>query len=234
MTAASGTLVGVGVGPGDPELVTLKALRLIRETPVLAWPANPQGHSMARAVVASFIPPGKTEIAITMDFVSRGRHSAHAAYDAAAADIAAHLAAGRDVAVLCEGDPLFYGSFAYVLERLEGRFPVAVVPGITSPTACAAVAARPLALLDEVLTVLPATLPEEVLETRLAATDAAAIMKLGRHLPKVAAVLDRLGLGTAARVVVRAGHADQRLLTVPEALAEGVPYFSLLLVRKRP
>lgn len=229
-----GTLHGVGVGPGDPELVTLKALRIIRETPVLAWPANPEGHSIARGVVASFIPPGKTEIPVTMDFVSRGRESANAAYDAAAAEIAGHLQEGRDVAVLCEGDPLFYGSFAYILARLDGRFPVSVVPGIASPMACAAVAARPVALLDEVLTVLPATLPDAVLEARLAATDAAAIMKLGRHLPKVAAVLDRLGMADDARVVVRAGHADQRLLTLPEALAEGVPYFSLLLVRKRP
>lgn len=232
--SAPGTLIGVGVGPGDPELVTLKALRVIREAPVLAWPANPEGHSMARTVVAWWIPPGKTEIAVTMDFVSRGRDSANAAYDAAAIAIAGHLEAGRDVAVLCEGDPLFYGSFAYILARLEGRFPVSVVPGITSMTACAAVAARPVVLLDEVLTVLPATLAEDVLEARLAAADAAAIMKLGRHLPKVAAVLGRLGLADDARVVVRAGHADQRLLTLPEALAEGVPYFSLLLVRKRP
>ncbi|GAA0566752.1 precorrin-2 C(20)-methyltransferase [Caenispirillum bisanense] len=232
--SAPGTLIGVGVGPGDPELVTLKALRVIREAPVLAWPANPDGHSMARAVVASWIPPGKVEIAVTMDFVSRGRESANAAYDDAAAAIAGHLDAGRDVAVLCEGDPLFYGSFAYILARLEGRYPVAVVPGITSMTACAAVAARPIVLLDEVLTVLPATLAEDVLEARLAAADAAAIMKLGRHLPKVAAVLGRLGLAEAARIVVRAGHADQRLLTLPEALTAGVPYFSLLLVRKRP
>lgn len=232
--SAPGTLIGVGVGPGDPELVTLKALRVIRETPVLAWPANPEGHSMARTVVASWIPPGKTEIAVTMDFVSRGRDSANAAYDAAAIAIAGHLEAGRDVAVLCEGDPLFYGSFAYILARLGGRFPVSVVPGITSMTACAAVAARPVVLLDEVLTVLPATLAEDVLEARLAAADAAAIMKLGRHLPKVAAVLGRLALAEDARIVVRAGHADQRLLTLPEALAEGVPYFSLLLVRKRP
>lgn len=232
--SAPGTLIGVGVGPGDPELVTLKALRVIRKAPVLAWPANPDGHSMARAVVASWIPPGKVEIAVTMDFVSRGRSSANAAYDAAAEAIAGHLDAGRDVAVLCEGDPLFYGSFAYILARLEGRYPVSVVPGITSMTACAAVAARPVVLLDEVLTVLPATLAEDVLEARLAAADAAAIMKLGRHLPKVAAVLGRLGLAEAARIVVRAGHADQRLFTLPEALAAGVPYFSLLLVRKRP
>ncbi|WP_404382129.1 precorrin-2 C(20)-methyltransferase [Caenispirillum salinarum] len=231
---APGTLYGLGVGPGDPELVTLKALRLLRACPVIAWPANPEGRSMARAVVAEWIHPGKIEVPIVMDFVSKGRESALAAYDAAADTLAGHLAEGRDAAVLCEGDPLFYGSFMYLLERLSGRFPVSVVPGITSVAACAAVAARPVVSLDEGLTVLPATLPEDALHARLAATEAAAVMKLGRHLSKVAAVLDRLGRAEGAVVVVRAGHPDQRVLTLPEALSEGVPYFSLLLTRNRP
>lgn len=230
--SARGTLYGVGVGPGDPELVTLKALRVLRTCPVVAFPANPQGESMARTVVRPWLHAGKVEVPIGMDFVSAGRESALAAYDVAAETLDGHLRAGLDVAVLCEGDPLFFGSFIYLLERLGADHSVSVVPGITSVSACAAAAARPIVQGDEGLTVLPATLPDAELETRLSATEAAAVMKLGRHLPRVAAILDRLGRAEGAQVVVRAGHPDQAVLPLAEALAHGVPYFSLLLTRK--
>ena len=136
------------------------------------------------------------------------------------------------MAVLCEGDPLFYGSFMYVLIRLEGGHPVEVVPGVSSLTACAAAAVMPLVSRNETLAVLPAPLPEEELEARLASVHAAAIMKVGRHLPKVRRVLARLGLEDGARYVERAGLDGEKVLPLSEVDDERAPYFSMILVRK--
>lgn len=231
MSATAGTLYGIGVGPGDPELITLKAARLIAAAAVVAYPSNPEGASRALAVGEPHIAPTAGRLPLVMDFAP-DRRSALAAYDAGAIEIAAHLAAGRDVAVLCEGDPLFYGSFTYLLEKLAGQ-QIVVVPGVTSPAACAAVAARPLSQGDETFLALPATLPEDRLTALLAVSDAVAVMKIGRHLAKVARALTAAGLADGARCVVDAGSADQRVLTLPEAEASGVPYFSLILSRRR-
>lgn len=221
-----GTLYGIGIGPGDPELLTAKAIRLLGQCPVLAWPAPLEGDGMARAIAAPHIAAGKTEIAIRLSFRPE-RDDTDAAYGAAAADIAAHLDAGRDVGVLCEGDPLFFGSFIYLLSRLA-FYPVEVVPGISSPMAAAAVAARPLSTLDDAVAIIPATRPAADIEALLRLADSAVIMKIGRHLGKVRAVLDRLGLTDKAILVERAMLPGQRILPVADA-AEA-PYFSLILV----
>ncbi len=136
----SGTLYGLGVGPGDPELVTLKAVRLLRTLPVVAYPAPPEGASFARSVVASLLSPAQTEIAIRVP-MTRAVAPAQAVYDRAAIEIGGHLDAGRNVGVLCQGDPFFYGSFIQLFERLAARYPTQVVPGVTLITACAATAA---------------------------------------------------------------------------------------------
>jgi precorrin-2/cobalt-factor-2 C20-methyltransferase len=223
---------GIGVGPGDPELLTLKALRLIRAAPVIAYPAPEQGNSLARSIVASHLPGGQVEIAIRMP-LEVARFPAQAVYDRAAGEIAAHLKAGRDVAVLCQGDPFFYGSFMYLFGRLARNWPVAVVPGVSSLTACAAALGAPLAARDDVLTVLPASLPEAVLEARLKDADAAAVMKLGRHFAKVRRVLDRLGLAAKARYVEHASMASERILSFADVEDEAVPYFAMVLVHRR-
>lgn len=223
----SGTLYGIGIGPGDPELLTAKAIRLLAECPVLAWPAPLEGEGMARAIAAPHIPPGKTEIAIRLSFRPE-RDDTDAAYGAAAETIASHLAAGRDVGVLCEGDPLFFGSFIYVLTRLAGRFPVAVVPGIASPMAASAVAARPLSTLDDAVVIVPATRDADRIEALLALADSAVVMKVGRHLAKVKAVLARLGRLDRALLVERANLPGQRIL--PLADVAETSYFSLILV----
>lgn len=228
----SGTLYGIGVGPGDPDLLTLKAHRLLQALPVLAWPAPLAGDGLARSIAAPHIPAGKTEIVIRLAFRPE-RDDTESAYDAAAATIAGHLDAGRDVGVLCEGDPLFFGSFIYLLARLGGRFPVTVVPGVSSPMAAAAALVRPLAALDDCVAIVPATRPEAEIERLLAAADAAVVMKLGRHLPKVARVLARLRLDDDARVVEQVGLPGQRLLTLAEAEESGIGYFSLALVHRR-
>jgi len=227
----TGRLYGLGVGPGDPELLTLKALRLLRAAPVVAYPTLEDGESFARAIVAEHLQ-GQREVPIRVP-MTVARAPAQAAYDAAAVELAAELSAGRDVAVLCEGDPFFYGSFMYLFGRLAERFPVEVVPGVSSLTACAAALGAPLAARNDILAVLPAPLPEEELERRLLACDAAAIIKLGRHYPKVLGLLQRLGLAEQARYVERATLPQQRILPLDALPEEAVPYFSMILLHRR-
>ena len=230
MTA--GTLWGLGAGPGDPELLTLKAHRILQACPVIAYPAPLEGASLARAIVAPHLQPGRVEIAIRMP-LEANRFPASEVYDRAAAEIAGHLEAGRDVAVLCEGDPFFYGSFMYLYGRLAREHRVVVVPGVTSLVACACAAGAPLAARDDVLVVLPATLPEDTLVARLADAEAAAIIKVGRHLAKVRRALVRLGLASQARLVEHATMADQRVRPLGEVEAAEVPYFSMVLMHRR-
>jgi precorrin-2/cobalt-factor-2 C20-methyltransferase len=228
----TGTLYGLGVGPGDPELVTLKALRLLRAAPVLAYPAPDVGDSFARAIVAPHLPGGQTEIAIRVP-MRVDPAPAQAVYDAAAVEIGGHLGAGRDVAVLCEGDPFFYGSFMYLFGRLAERHRVEVVPGVSSLTACAAATGLPLAARNDVLTVLPAPLPEEALRPRLQAAEAVAIMKLGQHFKKISQLLEETGLYDNSRYVERATLERQRVLMLSEVDPETVPYFSMILAHRR-
>lgn len=226
----TGRLWGIGVGPGDPELMTLKAARLLAEIPIIAYPAPDVGDSTARLIAACFIPAGRTEIAIRIP-MRPGPEPADI-YDRAAEEIAGHCKAGQDVGVLCEGDPFFYGSFSYLHDRLAGRFPCTIVPGVTSLTACAAASGRPLVRRNDILTVIPATLPDAELEHRLAETNAAAILKVGRHLPRVKKVLARLNLEDRTVYVSHATRADERVLP-PGELPDGeAPYFSMLLVAK--
>ena len=226
----SGTLYGLGVGPGDPDLVTVKVLRVLRGLPVIAYPAPDEGASFARSVVASHLNPAQTEIAIRVP-MTRAVAPAQAVYERAAIEIAGHLEAGRNVGVLCQGDPFFYGSFIQIFERLAARFPVQVVPGVSSLTACAAAAHVPLVTRDQILTVMPATLGEPALEKRLKQAEAAAILKLGRHLAKVRRVLKRLRLSARATYIEHASLASQKILPLEAADPASAPYFSMILVR---
>ena len=229
---ALGTLYGLGVGPGDPELITLKALRLLRAVPVIAYPAPEQGDSLVRAIVARHLPGGQVEIAMRMPMVA-SRFPAQEVYDRAATDIGDHLAAGRDVAVLCEGDPFFYGSFMYLFGRMAADFRTEVVPGVSSLTACAAALEAPLATRDDVLTVIPATLPADVLADRMGGADSVALIKVGRHFTKVRHVLESLGLTARARYVQHATMDSQVVLPLDAVSPEDVPYFSMILVHRR-
>ncbi|HIC27847.1 MAG TPA: precorrin-2 C(20)-methyltransferase, partial [Rhodospirillales bacterium] len=179
----AGILYGLGIGPGDPELITLKALKIIQSVGVVAYPAPEEGDSLARSIAAAHLPGGQTEICIRTP-MTPGNFPANDVYDHYANEISTHLTAGRDVAVLCEGDPFLYGSFMYIFERLSRDHTVRVVPGVSSLGACAAAAGRPLVSRNQVLSILPAPLDEEELERRLLDADAAAIMKVGRHLGK--------------------------------------------------
>ena len=227
---ATGRLYGLGLGPGDPELITLKALRLLRAAPVVAYPAPDCGDSFARRIVAAWLDRGQREIAIR--FPMRPGNPPAAIYQAAATELAAVLDAGEDVACLCQGDPLFYGSFAGILTRLAGRYQVTVVPGVSSLSACAAAALTPLVQRDQTLSVIPASLAEDELARRLGAVDAAAIVKLGRHFPKLRRVLARLGLLENAVYVERASLPTQRVAALAAVDPASVPYFATALVRR--
>lgn len=224
-------LYGLGVGPGDPELITLKAARLLRDVPVIAYPATLSGESMARAIAAPHIPIGCTELPFAID-INAPHADNRARYDAAARAIEAHLAEGRDVAVLCEGDPFLYGSFMYLFTRLSGRWPVSVVPGVSSLNGAAAALHRPLVAGNETLVVLPATLPADMLAARLAYAEAAAVLKVGRHFAKLKKIIADAGLTAQAEIIERIGFADQRRRKLAEVVDDAVPYFSVVLIRR--
>lgn len=241
--SAGGRLFGVGLGPGDPELMTRKAVRLISAADVVAYHSGPRGRSIARAIAESVFPDGVVEEPLVYPVttgvtVHPGGYpgAIDEFYDESAARLAVHLAAGATVVVLCEGDPLFYGSYMYLHDRLADRWPAEVVPGVTSVSAAAATAGLPLVRHDDVLTVLPGTLPAPELARRLADTQGAAIMKLGRTFPAVRRALVESGRLDEAVYVERASSGMERVLPAAEVDPAQVPYFSLVLVpgRERP
>lgn len=226
----TGILYGVGLGPGAPDLMTLRAARLIENAGVIAYPTLAGAASFARSIAADLITEGTREIVMDVP-MTVDRAPAQAAYDQGAAQIADALAAGENVICLCEGDPFFYGSFMYLHARLKGRFTVRVVPGVTSVTACAAEAGLPLVARNERLTVLPGPMDAATLRSRIAGAEAVAIMKVGRHLPKIKAVIADLGLTNEAVYIERATLPEQ--IVVPLAQApDKAPYFSMILLTK--
>lgn len=233
----TGTLYGVGLGPGDPELVTVKAARLITAADVVAYHSARHGRSIARAIAEPYLRDGQLEEALvypvtTEDTDHPGGYDGALAefYERIAARLAEHLDAGRDVALLCAGDPLFYGSYMHMHTRLGARYPTEVVPGVTSVSAASAVLRRPLVQHDEVLTVLPGTLPAPELAARLAGTDAAAVLKLGRTFDTVRKAFAEAGRLDDAWYVERATTGGQRLRPLAEVDPDSVPYFSLALL----
>ena len=228
----TGTLFGVGVGPGDPELITLKALRILQEVDILAWPALLEGDSLARNIAAPHLDGHHIEIPIRMP-MEVARFPAQNVYDQAATEISSYLDQGRDVAVLCEGDPFFYGSFMYLFGRLSEKYPVQVVPGVSSLMATAAAVGAPLASRNDVMTILPGPIEEEVLKRRLEQVEAAAIMKVGRHLPKIRRILKELDLLDHAKYISHATMDHQIIAPLSEVELDKAPYFSMILIHKR-
>lgn len=227
----SGTLFGIGVGPGDPDLITLKALKVLKRISVVAYPAPENGESLARAIAAPHIPFGLKEIVIRTPMVA-GTFPAHDVYDHYANVIETCLAESQDVAALCEGDPFLYGSFMYIFSRLSARYSVEVVPGVSSLGACAAAAGVPLVSRNQILTILPGSLEEEELENCIKGAPAIAIMKVGRHLEKICRVLSRLHLLDIAQYVERATMSEQRVMPLRKVKRDSAPYFSMILVRQ--
>lgn len=232
-----GRLLGLGVGPGDPELITVKALRLLREAPVVGYLAAKGRKGNAFSIIEAHLRPEQKLLGmiypVTTEHVPAPLSYEQIIadfYDASARDVARHLDDGLDVAVICEGDPFFYGSFMYLHDRLAAHYPTEVVPGVCSIVACASVLGAPLVYRNQSLAVISGVLPEEELAQRLAEVEAAAIMKLGTNFEKVRRVLTRLGLAERALYVERATMANQRTLPLAEIAAETVPYFSMILI----
>lgn len=226
----TGTLIGVGLGPGDPDLLTLRAAKAIGAANVIAYPALPGTDSFARSIAASFIRSTAHEIVIEVP-MTPAREPAQAAYDLGAERIAEALARGEDVVVLCEGDPFFYGSFMYLHARLAARFSVEVIPGITSVSAATAQARIPLTARNDRLAVLAGPMDDAELVRGIEGAEAAVIMKVGRHLGRLRDMLTALGLVDRAVYVERATLAQECILPLSEA-PDPAPYFSLILVTK--
>jgi precorrin-2/cobalt-factor-2 C20-methyltransferase len=235
MSAAK--LIGVGVGPGDPELLTLKAMRALGEADVIAHfaKAGCVGHS--RRIIASHLRAGVIELPLYYPVTTElpkdcdgYRKALCDFYDDAATKIADHLEAGRIAAVICEGDPLFYGSYMHLHARLSARFPTEIVAGITGMSGCWSAAGMPMAQGDDVFTVLPATLPEGELTRRLAEADAAVVMKVGRHLPKLRRALQSSGRLPRAIYVERGTMAEEKMIPLTAKTDDEAPYFAVVLV----
>ncbi|GHJ33215.1 putative cobalamin biosynthesis protein CobI [Streptomyces hygroscopicus subsp. sporocinereus] len=236
----TGRLYGVGLGPGDPSLMTVRAVEVIAQADVVAYHSARHGRSIARSIAERHLRPDHIEERLVYPVTTEStdhpggyRGAMEEFYTEAAARLAAHLDAGRTVAVLAEGDPLFYGSYMHMHKRLADRYPTEVVPGVTSVSAAAARLGVPLVEGEEVLTVLPGTLSEEELTARLATADAAAVMKLGRTFPTVRRALERSGRLADARYVERATMDAERTAPLAEVDPESVPYFSMAVLPSR-
>lgn len=233
----TGRLIGVGTGPGDPELLTLKAVRALGEADVVAHFAKRGRSGNARAIVAGHWRPGVIELPlgypvtteIDKDEPDYGR-CITAFYEESAAAVAVHLDAGRTVAVLSEGDPLFYGSYMHLHVRLSGRYPTEVIPGVTAMSGCWSAVGVPITQGDDILSVLPGTLGEDALSRRISETEACVVMKVGRNLAKIRRALERAGRLGDAVYVERGTTAAMQSLRLAEKPDDDAPYFSIVLV----
>lgn len=234
---ARGTLYGVGVGPGDPELMSLKAARILKSAPVVAYFAKKGAAGNAFRAVDGHLNPDAELIRLDYPFTTelaetdpRYRAALSAFYDAGAERLGERLDQGLDVAVLCAGDPFFYGSYAHLHERLAERYACDVIPGITAMSGCWTRAAMPMICGDEMLSVLSGTMDADRLAERLAASDAAVIMKVGRNLAKIREALARTGLLDRAVYVERGTMPEERILRLADKVDDDAAYFGVVLV----
>lgn len=235
----SGTLHIVGVGPGDPELLTLKAARLIRSARVVAYFAKRGRSGYARRTADGYISPAVEELRFEYPFTTelvvddpRYSDGIETFYAECTTRISLWLDSGHDVVLLCEGDPFFYGSSLAVLDRIGARKSM-VVPGISGMSGCWASAGAAMVRGDDIMTVLPGTLDEQSLSSRLVNSDAAVIIKLGHNLVKIRAALQRAGRFERAIYVEHGTMANERILPMTDVTEAVAPYFALVLVPGR-
>ena len=233
----TGRLIGVGTGPGDPDLLTVKAVKAIQSCDVLAWFAKEGRRGNGRGIVDGIVRDGTIELPLYYPVTTEIHrqkpeyvHQVTSFYEASTEMIAAHLDAGRNVAVLSEGDPLFYGSYMHLHVRLAGRYPAEVIPGVTAMSGCWSQANLPIVQGDDILSVLPGTLDEDQLVRRLRDTEAAVIMKVGRNLPKIRRALAEAGRINDAFYVERGTMANTAMTPLATKSDDEAPYFSIVLV----
>ncbi len=228
MTSSLGKLYGIGLGPGDPELLTLKAYRILRSVPIVVYPMSPDGRCISRSIVAEYLQPHQIEMPMVLPF--KPGESSQPGYQLMADKMAIHLAQGQDIAVLCEGDPFFFGTFMYLYNRLNDRFPTEIIPGVSSIMASAGMLGAPLTYRNDVFMALSGTLDAEILRSRLLMADAAVLMKLGRNFVKVYDVLEHLNLLDRALYIERATMKEQRIIPIREVDSTQVPYFAMIVI----
>ncbi|MEJ0092152.1 MAG: precorrin-2 C(20)-methyltransferase [Methylocella sp.] len=232
-----GRLYGVGLGPGDPDLLTIKATKILGSAPVVAFFAKKGRRGRARAIVDRWLPRHCIELPLLYPLTTEAHFSSpvyieelRAFYSDATQAIAEHLIAGRDVALICEGDPLFYGSFMHLYVRLKDRFDIEVVPGVTGMSGCWSAAKTPISWGDDVFSVLPGTLDQPTLVRHLESSDAAIIIKLGANLGKVRAAIMQAGREKSAIYVEHGTQQAEKILTLDDKTDDVAPYFSMILI----
>ena len=237
VSGQKGRLYGVGLGPGDPELVTLKSMKALQAAPVVAWFAKRGKKGHARTIADGLIHKDAIELPLVYPVTTEIPHTdpdynrqLAAFYDEASATLASHLSAGRDVALLCEGDPLFYGSFMLPYIRLKVQFGVTICPGVTGMSGCWTATGIPVTWGDDVLSVVPGTLPRDELKKRLALADAVVVMKLGKNFQKVRDLLEEEGLLSRSFYVERGTMAGEIITPLSDKTDGQAPYFSMIIV----
>ncbi len=224
----SGTLYLVGVGPGDPELLTLKAVRILAMVDLVAFPQKPGTQSLAHAIAAAHIVPKTGLLPFALPMLV-DRSPAQKAYEQLALELSGQLEAGKNIAYLCEGDPLFYGSAMYLISRMEPVNRIVIIPGITSLGAGAAAIARPLAGRNQTLKILPAPLDDQTLRNELQQGQNVAIIKVGRHLKRIKTLLEQSGLMKHAVLVSHASQPQENIVALSHYDGDEAPYFSIIL-----
>lgn len=231
----SGTIYGLGLGPGDPDLMSVKADRLLRGARHVAFFRKKGRAGQARRIVDGMIPEGAVEhpmeYPVTTEIpLSDPRYNEvlSAFYTECTQRLTALAEAGEDVVVLCEGDPFFYGSFMHLHSRLQ--VPVEVVPATTGMSAAWTATGMPITWGDDVLTVLMGTLSEDDLARHMERTDALVVMKIGRNFDKVRRALTRAGKAEAAWIVEFAAMPQQSVRRLAEVCEGVTPYFSIVVV----
>lgn len=232
-----GTIFGVGLGPGDPDLMSVRADRLVRGARHVAYFRKAGRAGRARTIVGGMLRADAREIALEYPVTTEIplEDPAYAEclsgfYAGVSQQLRDLARAGEDVVVLCEGDPFFYGSFMHLHARLQGHVPVRVIPAITGMSAAWTATDIPVTWGDDVMTVLPGTMPAAELARRMGDADAIVVMKLGRNLPKVRAALRAAGKLDRAWLVVCASMEGERVIPLSQAGDGAVPYFSIVIV----
>ena len=225
-------IYGIGVGPGDPDLITIKAKKTLAKANLVVSPAPENGSSIAKKISAPHFPKTCEELPVYIP-MSTNRFPAMKIYQSASEKICNAALENRTVVILCEGDPFFYGSFMYLFGLIRKRYNVEVIPGVSSLMASAAILETPLAAGNDILTVLPAPLADDALEKQINMADAFAIIKLGRHFSRIRRLLEKLGLLENSVYIERATMKNERVVDIAEVVESDVPYFSIILVHKR-
>jgi precorrin-2/cobalt-factor-2 C20-methyltransferase len=236
-SASNGRLFGVGLGPGDPDLVTIKATKIIAAVPVAAYFAKKGSRGKARAILDRWVTDTCLQLPLLYPLTTESHfcdpayvEELRAFYTTAEDAIATQLLAGRDVALVCEGDPLFYGSFMHLYVRLKDRFSVEIVPGVSGMSGCWSAAKAPIAWGDDVLSVLPGTLGRAALVRHLGAADAVVIIKIGANLAKIRAAIAEAGRLSTAIYVEHGTSETETIIPLAAKTGDHAPYFSSILI----